>query len=179
MSNWEINFCQYFMIKWSVCLGKIINLSLFPLHKNWRVLIVFFSPLGFTLVSQNMHFQFYFKRTSMNFYFFIFINIFISLGDISENPFWLVCNQRTSIGQGHEHPQCNFLLKLQRTQEVCQFLGGKNINTLTSCSQYKILSRSELHPEGTLILLYLSSHLVNYLFHYPEQCLEISRNEYF
>ena len=81
----------------------------------------------------------------MNFYF-VFINIFISLGDISENPFLLVCNQRTSIGQGHEHPQCNFLLKLRRTQEVCHFLGGKNINTLTSCSQYKILSRSELHP---------------------------------
>ena len=80
----------------------------------------------------------------MNFCFFIFVNIFISLGDISENPFLLVCNQRTSVGQGHEYPQCNFLLKLRKTQEVCHFFGGKYINTLTSCSQYKILSRSEL-----------------------------------
>ena len=96
------------------------------------------------------------------------------------NPFSLVCDQRASIGQVHSYPLCNFRRKLRRAFQGYHFLGGEILTASPLAPNIRFwVGASYSFSEGALIPLYLSSHLVDYLFHYPEQHSEVSRKEYF
>lgn len=103
------------------------ELSIFPLHKNCKVSIAF--SLSDSLWSHRICifrvFSYWTSLDSLNFHFFIFVDIFISQWTFLQNPFSLLCDQKNSTGQVQYHLWCNFRRKLQGAFQVPHFLGGE------------------------------------------------------
>lgn len=115
------------MLKLPACLGEIRTLSIFLLHKNWIVFIAFsFSgSLGshriciFSLISVEH------SSTTAWISFFIFVNIFISPGDVSEGSIFPSVWPEELYWSSSITSSRNFRRKLQRVLQVHHLLRGE------------------------------------------------------
>ena len=170
------------MIKWTACLGKIINLSLFPLHKNWRILIVSRppSPASGSFLSHICIFSFISREHPWIFVSLSSSTFLFPWGTYLRIHFYLYATRGPLLVKVMNIPSVISSWNYGKHRRSATFLEGNILTPSPLALNIRFwVGVSYSHPEGTLILLCLSSHLVNYLFHYPEQCLGISRNEYF